>query len=78
MGSFDGGGRHEGSERGEGAEPDARHGTEVAGEGDQDGGVRRRGQDGARHGRAVNLDPAALILDMLVRIDQTAGELAAL
>jgi DNA polymerase-3 subunit delta' len=31
----------------------------------------------ARHGRAVNLDPAALILDMLVRIDQTAAELAA-
>ena len=31
----------------------------------------------ARHGKAVNLDPAALILDMLIRIDQTAAELAA-
>jgi DNA polymerase-3 subunit delta' len=31
----------------------------------------------ARQGRAVNLDPAALILDMLLRIDQTAAELAA-
>jgi DNA polymerase-3 subunit delta' len=31
----------------------------------------------ARHGRAVNLDPAALILDMLLRIDQSAAELAA-
>jgi DNA polymerase III subunit delta' len=30
-----------------------------------------------RHGRAVNLDPAALILDMLIRIDQTAAELSA-
>lgn len=31
----------------------------------------------AQHGRAVNLDPAALILDILLRIDQTAGTLAA-
>ena len=30
----------------------------------------------ARHGRAVNLDPAALLLDMIFRIDQTAGQLA--
>lgn len=30
----------------------------------------------ARHGQAVNLDPAALLLDMIFRIDQTAGELA--
>ncbi|MCY1128334.1 DNA polymerase III subunit delta' [Frigidibacter sp. RF13] len=30
----------------------------------------------ARHGRAVNLDPAALLLDMIFRIDQTAGALA--
>lgn len=30
----------------------------------------------ARHGRAVNLDPAALLLDMIFRIDQTAGTLA--
>jgi DNA polymerase-3 subunit delta' len=29
-----------------------------------------------RHGRAVNLDPAALILDMLLKMDQTAGKLA--
>lgn len=28
-----------------------------------------------RHGRAVNLDPAALILDMLLKMDQTAGSL---
>ncbi len=31
----------------------------------------------ARHGRAVNLDPAALILDMVLKIDETAAELAA-
>lgn len=31
----------------------------------------------ARHGRAVNLDPAALILDMVLRIDETAATLAA-
>jgi DNA polymerase-3 subunit delta' len=31
----------------------------------------------ARHGRAVNLDPAALLLDMILRIDETAGRLAA-
>ncbi|MCX7644139.1 MAG: DNA polymerase III subunit delta' [Rhodobacteraceae bacterium] len=31
----------------------------------------------ARHGRAVNLDPAALILDMLLSIDQSAAALAA-
>lgn len=30
-----------------------------------------------QHGRAVNLDPAALILDTLLRIDQTAATLAA-
>ncbi|MCV6824897.1 MULTISPECIES: DNA polymerase III subunit delta' [Halocynthiibacter] len=30
-----------------------------------------------RHGRAVNLDPAALILDMLLKMDQTAAEVAA-
>lgn len=31
----------------------------------------------ARHGRAVNLDPSALILDMVLKIDQTAAKLAA-
>jgi DNA polymerase-3 subunit delta' len=30
----------------------------------------------ARRGRAVNLDPAALLVDMLLRIDETAGKLA--
>jgi DNA polymerase III subunit delta' len=30
----------------------------------------------ARHGRAVNLDPASLLLDMILRIDQTAGQLS--
>ncbi|QYK40918.1 MAG: DNA polymerase III subunit delta' [Paracoccaceae bacterium] len=30
----------------------------------------------ARRGRAVNLDPAALLMDMLLRIDETAGILA--
>lgn len=30
----------------------------------------------ARQGRAVNLDPAALLLDMVLRIDETAGALA--
>ena len=30
----------------------------------------------ARHGRAVNLDPGALVLDMILRIDQAAGQLA--
>jgi DNA polymerase-3 subunit delta' len=30
----------------------------------------------ARHGRAVNLDPAALVLDMILRMDQAAGQLA--
>ncbi|MBD3764954.1 MAG: DNA polymerase III subunit delta', partial [Rhodobacterales bacterium] len=30
----------------------------------------------ARRGRAVNLDPAALMLDMLLTMDQTAGTLA--
>jgi DNA polymerase-3 subunit delta' len=30
----------------------------------------------ARHGKAVNLDPAALILDMLLKIDATAAERA--
>ncbi|MDE3080599.1 MAG: DNA polymerase III subunit delta' [Paracoccaceae bacterium] len=31
----------------------------------------------ARRGKAVNLDPAALLLDMVLRIDETAGPLAA-
>ena len=31
----------------------------------------------ARHGRAVNLDPSSLILDMVLKIDQTAAKLAA-
>ena len=31
----------------------------------------------ARHGRAVNLDPAALILDTVLKIHETAAELAA-
>ncbi|MDJ0626888.1 MAG: DNA polymerase III subunit delta' [Rhodobacter sp.] len=31
----------------------------------------------ARHGRAVNLDPAALILDMVLKIHETAAETAA-
>jgi DNA polymerase-3 subunit delta' len=30
-----------------------------------------------RHAKAVNLDPAALILDILIRIDQTAAEVSA-
>jgi len=30
----------------------------------------------ARRGRAVNLDPAALLMDMLFRIEETAGKLA--
>ena len=30
----------------------------------------------ARRGRAVNLDPAALLMDMLLRIDETAGTLS--
>lgn len=30
-----------------------------------------------RHGRAVNLDPAALVLDMVLKIDETAARLAA-
>ncbi len=30
----------------------------------------------ARRGRAVNLDPAALLLDMVLKIDETAGALA--
>ncbi|MFN4159678.1 MAG: DNA polymerase III subunit delta' [Gemmobacter sp.] len=30
----------------------------------------------ARRGKAVNLDPAALLMDMLLRIDDTAGRLA--
>jgi DNA polymerase-3 subunit delta' len=30
----------------------------------------------ARRGRAVNLDPAALLMDTLLRIDATAGQLA--
>jgi DNA polymerase-3 subunit delta' len=31
----------------------------------------------ARRGKAVNLDPAALLMDMLLRIDETAGTLVA-
>ncbi|MCE8472712.1 DNA polymerase III subunit delta', partial [Rhodovulum sulfidophilum] len=31
----------------------------------------------ARQGRAVNLDPASLILDTVLRLDETAGRLAA-
>ena len=31
----------------------------------------------ARRGRAVNLDPAALLMDMLLKIDETAGHLLA-
>ncbi|MDF0599769.1 DNA polymerase III subunit delta' [Psychromarinibacter sp. C21-152] len=31
----------------------------------------------ARHGRAVNLDPAALILDMVLKVHETAARLAA-
>ncbi len=30
----------------------------------------------ARRGKAVNLDPAALLLDMVLRIDETAAPLA--
>jgi DNA polymerase III subunit delta' len=30
----------------------------------------------ARRGRAVNLDPAALLMDMVLRIDKMAGQLA--
>jgi DNA polymerase-3 subunit delta' len=30
----------------------------------------------ARHGKAVNLDPAALLMDMVLKIDETAGTLA--
>jgi DNA polymerase-3 subunit delta' len=30
----------------------------------------------ARRGKAVNLDPAALLMDMLLKIDETAGTLA--
>ena len=30
----------------------------------------------ARRGRAVNLDPAALLMDMVLKIDETAGMLA--
>jgi DNA polymerase-3 subunit delta' len=30
----------------------------------------------ARRGKAVNLDPAALLMDMVLRIDETAGMLA--
>jgi DNA polymerase-3 subunit delta' len=31
----------------------------------------------SRHGRSVNLDPAALLLDMILKIDEVATELAA-
>jgi DNA polymerase III subunit delta' len=31
----------------------------------------------ARRGKAVNLDPAALLMDMLLKVDETAGTLAA-
>ena len=30
----------------------------------------------ARRGKAVNLDPAALLMDILLKIDETAGSLA--
>ena len=30
----------------------------------------------ARRGKAVNLDPAALLMDMVLKIDETAGSLA--
>jgi DNA polymerase-3 subunit delta' len=30
----------------------------------------------ARRGRAVNLDPASLLMDMVLKIDETAGTLA--
>jgi DNA polymerase-3 subunit delta' len=30
----------------------------------------------ARRGKAVNLDPAALLMDMVLKIDETAGTLA--
>ena len=30
----------------------------------------------ARRGRSVNLDPAALLMDMVLKIDETAGALA--
>ena len=30
----------------------------------------------ARRGKAVNLDPAALLMDTLLKIDETAGKLA--
>ena len=30
----------------------------------------------ARRGKAVNLDPAALLMDMLLKLDETAGSLA--
>ena len=30
----------------------------------------------ARRGKAVNLDPAALLMDMLLKVDETAGSLA--
>jgi DNA polymerase-3 subunit delta' len=33
--------------------------------------------DRSRHGRAVNLDPAALILDMIFKIEETAQTTAA-
>jgi DNA polymerase-3 subunit delta' len=33
--------------------------------------------DRSRHGRAVNLDPASLILDMVFKIEETAPGVAA-
>ncbi|MBL9053696.1 MAG: DNA polymerase III subunit delta', partial [Tabrizicola sp.] len=30
----------------------------------------------ARRGKAVNLDPAALLMDILLQVDETAGSLA--
>jgi DNA polymerase-3 subunit delta' len=30
----------------------------------------------ARHGRSVNLDPATLLLDMILKIDEAAGQIA--
>ena len=44
----------------------ARHWADLA----QSLGVR------ARRGKAVNLDPAALLMDMVLKIDDTAGSLA--
>ena len=39
--------------------------------------ARRIGAARARRGKAVNLDPAALLMDMFLQIEQTAATLAA-